>query len=113
MEFKDLVGQTLISAITDGTHEIVLKTEHRTYMLHHNGSCCETVEIESIVGDLQDLVGSPLLICEASSNTKSVEYGDETWTFYKMATIGGYVDIRWFGESNGYYSTEVDFEEIV
>jgi len=64
-------------------------------------------------------VGSPLTLAEEStSNTNPGDYTPSryqesfTWTFYRFATIKGYVDIRWLGESNGYYSESVGFVEM-
>lgn len=62
-----------------------------------------------VAGDIVDLLGSPLLLVEETSNREEVDWDHVTWTFYKMSTINGSITMRWKGESNGYYSEEVDF----
>lgn len=118
-KLKDLIGKTLTKVEQIDTDEIIFLTnEGKQYKLYHSQDCCESVTIEDIIGDLGDLVGEPILMAEEATsgeNTPDVtkEYQDSfTWTFYKFATRKGYVDIRWYGESNGYYSENVDFEEV-
>lgn len=91
-----------------------------SYGLTHHQDCCEEVWLEDIEGDLDDLIGSPILKAEHVTDEveKKEDYtGDEylddysQWTFYKLATIKGSVDLRFMGTSNGYYGVEVDFEE--
>ena len=85
------------------------------YVMYHDQECGESVVIDDVSGDWDDLIGNPLLIAEASSKSSTDDEKEseesQTWTFYRLATIGGYVDIRWLGESNGYYSESVTFEE--
>jgi hypothetical protein len=116
---KCLLGKTMVSVEADEVYALEFTTDDgRRYKLHHDQDCCESVTIESIVGDLADLVGTPLLIAEeirgeSPDGWEAGEYTESyTWTFYKFATRKGYVDVRWFGESNGYYSESVDFAEV-
>lgn len=119
VRFEDLIGLTFIYATGEvGGEQIEFKTDTgRIFVMHHDQDCCENVYIESVVGDLQDLVGSPITLAEEvdSSDAKQLGEWDEsfTWTFYKFATVKGYVDIRWYGTSNGYYSESVSFFEFV
>jgi hypothetical protein len=116
IEITELKGKTLTSVVNNDNEEIVFTTDTgEQYKLYHEQDCCENVTVEDITGDLQDLVGTPLLMAEQVSNedTPELEYEESyTWTFYKFATVGGYVTIRWLGTSNGYYSEGVDFAKI-
>jgi hypothetical protein len=120
--FSELVGKTLKEvrgAVGDDTLEFVCE-DGSIYALFHSQDCCESVSVESIVGDLADLIGSPILVAEeATSDTDPEGFKSDdlyresfTWTFYKLATVRGWVDLRWLGESNGYYSESVSLTRI-
>lgn len=124
MEVKiltELLGKTLASVTGQvGGEEIVfVTTEGKRYKLYHRQECCEDVIVDDICGDLNDLVGSPLIQAEEVSNAPAPspdphagEYRDSwTWTFYRFSTAKGFVTIRWYGESNGYYSEYAIFSE--
>ena len=114
-DFSDLVGVTLTSIVCrkddDANDQIVFTAnDGRVWEMYHWQDCCESVYIEDIAGNLDDLLHAPILQADAESNS-SGESGDysATWTFYKLATVNGHVTIRWYGSSNGYYSESVSF----
>lgn len=117
--FQDLKGKVLAKVENKDNEELVFTTtDGEVYKLYHSQCCCEIVTIEDICGDLDDLIGEPLLMAEEVESEQDVnpegvpEQEDQesfTWTFYKLGTRKGGVTVRWYGESNGYYSESVDF----
>lgn len=114
-EMADLIGRTFTRvAVSDDKSEMYLQCSDGVFTFYHDQDCCEGVAIYDITGDFSDLVGSPILVAEESTSDThpagyvAPKYEDSfTWTFYKLATVKGWVDIRWLGESNGYYSEGV------
>lgn len=121
--FSDLVGKTLVrfSKSKDDDEIFIEDSEGHVYRMYHRQECCEDVRVDDICGDIEDILNSPIIVAEESSNyaepTKDIQVNcgydaSATWTFYKLDTIKGGIVVRWYGVSNGYYSESVDFEQV-
>ena len=121
-DFHELVGKTITNIEVDSYYDndaiIFTCSDGSKYLMTHDQDCCELVFIESVTGNFDNLLNTPIIMAEDISNLMehepSLDAYDEsyTWTFYKLATINGYVTIRWYGTSNGYYSERVEFVRI-
>lgn len=106
MEFKDLVGKTFVSIENKDNEELIFTTIYgEKYRLYHDTDCCENVRIEDICGNLDKLIGSPILVAEEVSfendvtpqevlHLKDKEWESYTWTFYKLRTMWESVDFE-------------------
>ena len=119
VDFEILKGKVLIDIEVDKEKDEITFTDSEgvKYLMYHEQDCCEDVNIEDVCGDINNLLNAPIVLAEEVINTGEVEdegYTDYscTWTFYKLATIKGYVTIRWYGVSNGYYSETVDMVRL-
>jgi hypothetical protein len=130
-------GMTFTGIKQYDDHVVFISDTGDAYKMCHQQDCCEEVTLEDVAGDLEDLLNTPILVAEESSN-ESRAYAEiqlltpeeavmsklaytpvdsdlhesQTWTFYKFRTIKGSVTMRWFGSSNGYYSERVDIIKI-
>lgn len=128
--FDELLGHRMMDVYLsdkkrwwDADEMIFVRDDGAKFMFYHEQDCCESVGIVDIVGELTDLVGYPLTMAEEvgegseevpEEHKEHLYYFEDshTWTFYKFATVQGYVTVRWLGTSNGYYSEGVDFKRV-
>lgn len=116
ISFDQLKGRSLYKIEQIENEELRFYLTDSNYVrFFHEQDCCENVYIEDICGDLDDLIGSPLIEAEEVSDYNHDPLGDDesyTWTFYKFTTRKGSVTVRWYGASNGYYSESVSVEVV-
>lgn len=116
VKFSVLEGKTLTSikrSQYEGGDCLIFKTDAgHIYLMYHEQDCCEGVNLEDIVGDLDDLLNTPIFKAIETSNRENTEWVSETYTFYHLTTKNGTVTLRWHGSSNGYYSESVNLYKI-
>ena len=119
VDISTLKGLTItsISGANIDSCSVVIKTlEGNSFEMMHSQDCCEHVSVHSVLGDVQSIIGSPvILVGEGDEPTElNLEYEPDshTWTIYRIETKRGYLQINWLGVSNGYYGETVDFIQI-
>lgn len=115
---SELVGKTIVKLeLDDERSELVFYCSDGTiYAFVHWQNCCEEVYLEDVSGELSWLLGTPILMADEAQGESAID--EEAydylykWTFYRFATRKGYVNLRFLGISNGYYSVEMNFIKI-
>jgi hypothetical protein len=113
MDAARMIGEVFTSVVYDDETVVFEKADGSQYRLYHYQDCCESCFIEQVIGNILDLVGSPI--------TNAVTYGADapvglandfsnTYEIWELQTIKGVVKIACFGSSNGYYSETFDLE---
>lgn len=122
--FEKLVGHTItdVKIAFDNSVLYLELANGEKHQMFHRQDCCESVYLEDVVGAWYDIKGHEILLAEvvtyddknpievaATEEANGYQDNRYRWTFYKLATNRGRVTLRWYGESNGYYSVEVDW----
>ena len=109
VNFEQLTGMTITAVVYKETNESLLihLNTHVLEMIHHQ-DCCETVYLADVVGSFEDLIGYPLLEVSETIVNNELIGESSTASYYNFRTVKASVQLRWVGESNGFYSEIVD-----
>lgn len=97
VNIEDFLGKTFNSIELKNKEILLFNTDEHIYKMYHLRDCCESAHLEDIIGDLNDLIETPILQAEEVTSKDNPLSGSDysfTWTFYKLATIKGYVTLR-------------------
>lgn len=116
-----LTGKIIaITGLESGSDKLIIHTDNDTIITqYHDQDCCESVYIAQVDQDPNKYIGAEIYELDERTIRKGldnithpdpdIDYEPESWTatFYTLKTSKGYLDWRWQGESNGYYSESV------
>lgn len=116
LRLKSIINQTItniVGANQDSDRVEFTLENGKKISMYHCQDCCESVGVDYIEGDINDIIGTPVIEAYEDNEepeTPVWEYAPEshTWTSFTFITEKGKVVIRWLGVSNGYYSESVE-----
>lgn len=98
----------------------IIFTDGSCLKFYHRQDCCETVLLEDFDATPEDLVNAKIISIEErisysnENEIKPLNTWDKsyTWSFYVIKTSKFTMTMRWYGESNGWYSETVDIDYL-
>lgn len=110
-KFEGKTISTIVGAEEDSQEVTFEFTNGEKATFMHYQDCCEDVHLADILGDIKSLIGAPLTYAKIATNQHSegiCESTTETYYIFKTDNDPCGVTFLWRGESNGWYSEDVD-----
>jgi len=121
--YTEFSGKTIqeIRGCKNHSDEVtIMFTDGSCLKFYHSQDCCESVLLEDFDATPEDLVNAKIISIEerisysGEDKIKSLNPWHEsyTWSFYVIKTSKFTMTMRWYGESNGWYSETVDIDYL-
>ena len=121
--YTEFSGKTIqeVRGCKKHSDEVTIKfTDGSCLKFYHRQDCCETILLEDFDATPEDLVSAKIISIEErisrsnENEIKPLNTCDEsyTWSFYVIKTSKFTMTMRWYGESNGWYSETVDIDYL-
>ena len=120
---SDIVGKRVlaVNGLRKGSEAVdFLLSDGSVFEMAYHPDCYASCYILELDCAPEDFVDQVVLSAEVVSNSGAEsppppgEYAPDsyTWTFVKFSTSKGHFTVRWYGESNGYYSETPSFTRL-